>query len=248
MSTDRILARLGIPGGRGARERLRAALVTSAPRSLPPDVLTMLDELLTAESAGRTVTDAATLPTVDGRDRIVLWRGDITALRVDAIVNAANSALLGCFQPEHRCVDNVVHTAAGPRLRDECHTLMTEQGFPEPTGSAKITSGYHLPARYVLHTVGPIVRGPVTPGHEAALASAYRSCLDLAATRGDIRGIAFCSISTGLFGFPPEPAARIAVATVTGWLAAHPGRLDRVVFDVWTADDHACYQKELTHE
>lgn len=229
-----------MPAGPGARARLRSVLVTSPPGVLPPDVLELVDELLTAERERLPVTDAGAMP-----GGMVLWRGDITALRVDAIVNAANSALLGCFQPEHRCVDNVIHAAAGPRLREECHALMSAQGFPEPTGSAKITGGHRLPARYVLHTVGPIVHGPVTAAHEAALASSYRNCLDLAATRSDIRSVAFCSISTGLFGFPREPAARIAVATVRDWLAARPGRLDRVVFDVWTADDHACYQEVL---
>ncbi|MFI5844507.1 protein-ADP-ribose hydrolase [Catenuloplanes sp. NPDC051500] len=225
------------------RERLRALLTVREPGPLPDDAHRALDALLGGERAGRPHVDARELPTIDGT--VALWQGDITTLRADAIVNAANSALLGCFQPSHRCVDNVIHAAAGPRLRADCHTIMTAQGTPEPSGGAKITRGYHLPARYVLHTVGPIVDGPLTPAHEAVLASSYRSCLDLAAAAGDIRTVAFCAISTGLFGFPKAAAARIALGTTAAWLAAHPGVLDRVVFDVFSADDLAVYKEAL---
>ncbi|HEX8870755.1 MAG TPA: macro domain-containing protein, partial [Lentzea sp.] len=173
---------------------------------------------------------------------LAVWRGDITRLLCDAVVNAANDALLGCFQPMHPCVDNAIHTAAGPRLRSDCHRIMAAQAAPEPTGIAKITRGYHLPAPYVLHTVGPIVRGKVLPAHANALADSYRACLDLAAEFGKIRTLAFCGISTGIFGFPKLPAARIAVSAVQDWLAAHPGRFDRVVFTTFGDEDDEAYR------
>ncbi|MFF5537215.1 macro domain-containing protein [Streptomyces cinerochromogenes] len=172
----------------------------------------------------------------------------MTTLAADAVVNAANHALLGCFKPLHACIDNAIHTAAGPRLREDCHTIMSLQGGPEPTGSAKITRGYHLPARYVVHTVGPVVEGPLRPAHAQLLAASYRACLDLAAATGTIRTLAFCAISTGVFGYPKAPAARLALRTVADWLADHPGRLDRVVLTAFTDDDHATYRQALTEE
>ncbi|MFI1990930.1 protein-ADP-ribose hydrolase [Actinoplanes sp. NPDC020271] len=225
------------------RQTLRSMLTVREPGALMPSGQRPLDALLGGERSLRPTVDVRTLPTADGTR--VLWRGDITTLRADAIVNAANSALLGCFQPSHRCVDNVIHAVAGPRLREDCHTIMSAQGGPEPTGGAKVTRGYHLPARYVLHTVGPIVDGSLSAGHAAALASSYRSCLDLAAEVGDIRTVAFCSISTGLFGFPKAPAARIALDTTAAWLDEHPGVLDRVVFDAFSPDDLAVYEEAL---
>ncbi|KUL25676.1 protein-ADP-ribose hydrolase [Actinoplanes awajinensis] len=225
------------------REHLRSLLTVRAPGPLPHTEAAVLDALLGGERARRPAVDAAALPTVDGTR--VIWLGDITTLRVDAVVNAANSALLGCFRPSHRCVDNVIHAAAGPRLRADCHTIMSAQGGPEPTGAAKVTRGYHLPARYVLHTVGPIVDGVLGGAHREALASSYRQCLDLAEAVGDIRSVAFCAVSTGLFGFPKAAAARIALTTTADWLAEHPGVLDRVVFDVFSPDDLAVYQEEL---
>lgn len=251
-----ILAGLGAAGHPGGgRDLLRALLTVRPPGPLPSGVAPLLDALLGGERARRPAVDVRALPTVaeqfpsggyPAAAATVLWRGDLTVLRADAVVNAANSGLLGCFQPTHRCVDNVIHAAAGPRLRADCHTIVTAQGGPEPTGTAKITRGYHLPARYVLHTVGPAVRGPLTRDHRRELASAYRSCLDLAAAIDGVRSIAFCSISTGLFGFPREPAARIALTTIAAWLAEHPGRLDRVVIDVFTPDDLAVHRRILT--
>ncbi|MFI5933573.1 macro domain-containing protein [Actinoplanes sp. NPDC051494] len=258
LAGDPAMARLGVtPGqarrvagaGRGpARDLLRAMLTVRDPGPLPGAVVPLLDGLLAAERAGRPEVDAAALPGVGGGrpSAMALWRGDITTLRVDAIVNAANSGLLGCFRPGHPCIDNAIHSAAGPRLRDDCRAVVAAQGSPEPTGTAKITRGYHLPARYVLHTVGPVVDGEPGAGHEAALVSAYTSCLDLAAEVDDVRSVALCAVSTGVFGYPGLPAARTAVRTVTGWLAAHPGRLDRVVFDVWSADDRRFYQQALS--
>ncbi|MGW1561137.1 protein-ADP-ribose hydrolase [Streptomyces sp. NPDC002144] len=237
-----------------SRQLLRAVLTVREPGPLPTRTARVLDALLAGERLARDTVDASSLPTL--RDtlphstyraagRTALWRGDITTLGADAIVNAANSALLGCFTPMHPCVDNAVHAAAGPRLRTDCHTVMSLQAHPEPTGTAKITRGYHLPARYVLHTVGPIVDGPVLPLHERALASAYRACLDLAVEVDAIRCVAFCGISTGVFGYPRKPAARIALNTVADWLDAHPERFDRVIFNVYTDHDLAAYHEAL---
>ncbi|GAA3430863.1 protein-ADP-ribose hydrolase [Kutzneria kofuensis] len=230
--------------GASPREALRAALTFREPRPLSAELSAVLDSLLGGENRLRTVTDPYRLPLVG--PGISLWRGDITTLAADAIVNAANSALLGCFRPMHSCVDNAIHAVAGPQLRADCHTIVTAQGAPEPTGTAKITRGYHLPARYVLHTVGPIVDDVALPVHDHALASCYRACLDLAAEVEPIRTIAFCGISTGVFGFPSIRAAGIALSTVSDWLDANPGRFDRVVFDTFGAHDHAAYQEHLT--
>ena len=153
------------------------------------------------------MVDAAALPVSASDSRLILWQGDITRLSVDAIVNAANSALLGCFVPCHGCIDNAIHSAAGLQLRDACNRLMEQQGHPEPTGQAKLTAGYNLPARYVLHTVGPIVQGRVSRHDRELLASCYRSCLELAAEH-DLQSVAFCCISTGEFHFPNQEAAK----------------------------------------
>ncbi|GAB1340214.1 hypothetical protein ACE1SV_68040 [Streptomyces sp. E-15] len=239
-----------------ARRLLRAVLTVRAPGPFPEETTRALDALLDSERLARPLTDATRLPplaeefphtTYPAAGHTVLWQGDITSLGADAIVNAANSALLGCFLPLHPCVDNAIHSAAGPRLREDCHTVMSLRGGrAEPTGTAKITRGYHLPARYVLHTVGPVVDGPLLPEHERALAASYRACLDLAAEVDHLRTIAFCGISTGVFGYPRTPAARTALDTVADWLEEHPGRLDRVIFNVYGDDDHAAYVHALT--
>lgn len=175
-----------------------------------------------------------------------LWRGDITRLKVDAIVNAANAQLLGCWSPLHACIDNCIHSAAGIQLRQECYELMQAQGHDEPTGQAKVTKGYNLPARYVIHTVGPIISdGYPTPGQEVQLASCYRSCL-AAADEVGCESIAFCCISTGVFHFPNHRAAEIAVTTVRTWLQTHPATsLHTIVFNVFLDKDHDIYRELL---
>ena len=159
---------------------------------------------------------------------LAIWQGDITTLRCDAIVNAANSGLTGCYAPNHHCIDNAIHSAAGVQLRLACDRIMEQQGHPEPVGRAKITPGFNLPARYVLHTVGPMVpTGDPTPAEQEQLADCYRSCLCLAADHG-LETVAFCSISTGEFRFPAELAARIAVRTVRDFLTQQfPQQLTR---------------------
>lgn len=239
LGEDPWVGRFALPRGlAGQRRLLRSVLTVREPAPLDPELLAVLDALLGGERQQHPLANARSLPAP-----IAVWRGDITRLMADAIVNAANDALLGCFQPMHPCVDNAIHAAAGPRLREDCHRIMAAQAAPEPTGIAKITRGYHLPAPFVLHTVGPIVGGKVLPAHETALADAYRACLDLAAQVDRIRTIAFCGISTGIFGFPKVPAARIAIRTVQDWLAARPGRFDRVVFTTFGDEDDDAYRE-----
>ncbi|MEU0565985.1 protein-ADP-ribose hydrolase [Nonomuraea sp. NPDC005983] len=238
-----------------ARRLLRALMAVREPGPLARQAAAALDALLGGERITRAAVAASALPSIaeqiphtayPAAAHTALWRGDITTLAADAIVNAANSALLGCFRPLHPCVDNAIHSAAGPRLRDDCALIMARQVRPEPTGTAKITRGYHLPARYVLHTVGPVVDGPLRPGHAADLAACYRTCLDLAAAVGGIRTVAFCAISTGVFGYPKASAARVALRTVADWLSSHPGHPQKVVFTVYGAGDDAVYQQALT--
>ncbi|MES5820261.1 protein-ADP-ribose hydrolase [Streptomyces sp. RG80] len=233
-----------------ARRALRALLTVRPPGPLPDGAPEAVDAVLGVQRALRSTVSVDQLPTLGrefphGGRSVSLWRGDITALAVDAIVNAANSALLGCFQPLHACIDNAIHHAAGPRLRDDCHTVMTLQGTPEPTGTAKITRGYHLPAGYVLHTVGPVIEGRPDAQDAAALAASYQACLDLAAEVTAIRTLALCGVSSGVFGYPKDEAAAVALHTVADWLDAHPGRFDHVVFCVFGADDESAYRRAL---
>lgn len=175
---------------------------------------------------------------------IHLYKGDITTIECDAIVNAANSQMLGCFIPGHHCIDNAIHSAAGLGLRQECHLLMEEQGYPEPVGKAKITSGYHLPAKYVVHTVGPNLRDCNPPTRAEAsrqLAQCYEACLDGINDYPDIHNIVFCSISTGVFGFPIEEASGLAIATIRQWLRTHHHHLTKVVIDVFSEEDYDVY-------
>ncbi len=172
-----------------------------------------------------------------------LWQGDITKLQVDAIVNAANSGMTGCYQPCHNCIDNCIHTYAGIQLRNYCQNLMDEQGYEEPTGQAKITPAYNLPCKYVIHTVGPIVQGPLTEECEDLLTSCYRSCLNIAEENG-VKSIAFCCISTGVFMFPNQRAAEIAVATVKNWMD-ETGSDMKIIFNVYKDIDLDIYEKLL---
>jgi len=178
--------------------------------------------------------------------RLKLWQGDITRLKVDAIVNAANSQMLGCFVPLHGCIDNAIHSAAGIQLRFECNELMKKQGYSEPTGSAKITSGYNLPAKYVIHTVGPIIgNGGVTQKEEFELSESYSSCLRLA-DEHKLKSIAFCCISTGEYRFPNQLAAEIALRTVTEYFDLYPATgIETVVFNVFKNVDYSIYRKIL---
>ena len=174
---------------------------------------------------------------------MLLWQGDITRLKVDAIVNAANAQLLGCFHPLHKCIDNAIHSAAGVQLREECHQLMQQQGHLEPTGTAKITKAYNLPCKHVIHTVGPIIpNGIPTAFQQEQLASCYRSILQLADEKR-LESVAFCCISTGEFRFPNQLAAEIAVKTVSDFFVEHPGSsIKQVVFNVFKDMDKRIYE------
>lgn len=229
------------PAESGQRRLLRSLMNIRPPRPLQNAFLTVQDALLSAEREEKGVVDADALPAADSK--LALWQGDITRLRADAIVNAANSALLGCFCPCHGCIDNAIHSAAGLQLRDECNHIMEAQGHPEPNGRAKLTWGYNLPAKHVLHTVGPIVRGGVSQRDRADLAACYRACLELAAKHG-LASVAFCCISTGEFHFPNEEAAGIAVKTAAGFLQTQTS-VRKVIFNVFKDIDAQIYRRLL---
>lgn len=224
------------------RRFLRALFNVRPPAPIPQAFLRVQDDYLQEALAQKGVTDGETLR--DIREGLCLWRGDITTLRCDGIVNAANSALLGCFCPNHGCIDNAIHTYAGVQLRLACRALMDAQGHNEPAGRAKLTPAFNLPSSYVLHTVGPMIQDRVTPRDQDLLASCYRSCLDLAEQRG-LGTLAFCCISTGEFGFPNASAAEIAVRTVCAHEAVRWKKI-RVIFNVFKEQDEILYRRMLT--
>ena len=196
---------------------LRSLFNVRPPYPASQEFLKVQDEYLSELVRSRGIVDAESLPASELDPRITLWQGDITTLRCDAIVNAANSALLGCWQPCHSCIDNMIHSLSGVQLRIKCNEIMQAQGHEEETGTAKITPAYNLPCKYVLHTVGPIISGPLRKEDCDLLAGCYQSCLELAAGN-NVRSVAFCCISTGVFHFPQQRAAEIAVETVRQFL------------------------------
>ena len=229
----------------GQKQLLRALLNVRPPRDASPEFLQVQDEYLRAELAqkGVTVLESLTPAARCGEADLYLWQGDITTLQCDAIVNAANSGMTGCYVPGHRCIDNCIHTFSGVQLRSACARLMAQQGHEEPTGQAKLTPAFNLPCRYVLHTVGPIIHSRVTREDRELLASCYRSCLKLAAEKG-LKSVALCCISTGEFHFPNQDAAEIAVETVKGFLRA-VNQIQQVVFDVYKDMDLQIYRRLL---
>ena len=230
-----------IPADVSERKKLlRSFMNIRAPKPVSEEFLKVQDKYLQKETEDKGITDAAELTPV--KDRICIWQGDITTLKCDAIVNAANSAMLGCFSPCHGCIDNAIHTYAGIQLRAECAEIMHAQGHEEPTGQAKITDAYNLPCDYVIHTVGPIVRGILTERDCRLLRSCYIECLK-AAEKKNISSIAFCCISTGEFHFPNKKAAKIAVDTVEEYLT--DSKIERVIFNVFKAQDKEIYTKLL---
>ena len=234
---------IGIPAdAAGQRQLLRALLNVRPPRPASEDFLRVQDAYLQDRLAEKGITDAAGLAPL--QPGLYLWQGDITTLKVDAIVNAANSGMTGCYCPNHGCIDNAIHTFAGVQLRLACAELMQAQGHEEPTGQAKITPAYNLPCRYVLHTVGPIITGRVARHDRELLASCYRSCLDLAAQNG-LENVAFCCISTGEFHFPNELAAQIAVDAAKQFLQQDTS-VKKVIFNVFKDLDKEIYTRLLT--
>ena len=220
---------------------LRSLFNVRMPGEMGEDFLKVQDEYLQEVTKEKGITDLKDLIPVE--DRIYLWQGDITTLKCDAIVNAANSGMTGCYQPCHNCIDNCIHTFAGIQLRNACADIMEKQGHEEPTGQAKITPAFNLPCRYVLHTVGPIVQGKLTKEHEELLASCYRSCLELA-DENEVKSVAFCCISTGVFMFPNERAAEIAVQTVRDYRREKNSGIE-VIFNVWKDEDYEIYRELL---
>lgn len=217
---------------------LRSLFNIRLPHKIGEEFLAVQNEYLQEEAKLKGITDSASLKSLE--NNLYLWQGDITTLKCDAIVNAANSGMTGCYQPCHACIDNSIHTFAGVQLRLECAELMGRQGFEEPAGTAKITSAYNLPCKYVIHTVGPIVNGTVTQKDCDLLASCYRSCLELAEKK-KVRSIAFCCISTGVFCFPNKKAAEIAVVAVKEYLAEHKSEM-KVIFNVFKDEDYKIYR------
>lgn len=237
--------RISIPADKYDQKRLLRSLFNiRMPRETSEVFLRIQDEYLQEENRRKGITDIADLKPV--QEGIYLWQGDITTLKCGAIVNAANSQMLGCFQPCHGCIDNAIHTYSGVQLRCKCNELMKEQGFDEPTGQAKITPAYNLPCKYVIHTVGPIVSGRLSKRDCELLKSCYLSCLKLAEENG-VDSIAFCCISTGVFGFPQREAAKIAVDTVKEYKEENRSDI-KVVFNVFKDSDLAIYREVLASE
>ena len=220
---------------------LRALMNVRMPADISREFEKIQDEYLQEENARAGIVDIEDLTPLECDNRLYLWQGDMTCLKVDAITNPANSGLLGCFRPLHNCADNIVHSKAGIQLRCTCDRIMKAQGHEEPTGQAKITPAYNLPCKYILHTVGPIVQGRLTKEHERLLASCYTSCLNLAAENG-LESLAFCCISTGVFMFPNQRAAEIAVETVRNWLD-ETGCGMKVIFNVYKDLDLKIYSE-----
>ena len=232
----------------GKRQLLRSLMNIRMPGEMDESVLEIQDDYLQERIRENGIVELSDIPEI--RDGISIWQGDITRLKVDAIVNAANSQMLGCFVPMHTCIDNCIHTFAGIQLRAECSRQMKKmrarygRDYEQPTAVPMLTDAYNLPAKKVVHIVGPIVQDELTPELEKDLADCYTNTLELCA-ENDLRSVAFCCISTGVFHFPNKRAAEIAVHTVKEWLEAHPGKVDRVIFNVFKDEDRRYYESEL---
>ena len=242
LKEDRKIFRQKMPSDKEGQENLLHTLMNvRMPGDIDDEFLRIQDEYLTHVNDEKGIVELCDIPEIQ-KDTYV-WRGDITRLAVSSIVNAANSGMTGCYVPCHNCIDNCIHTFAGVQLRNRCGEIMREQGHEEATGQAKITPAYNLPCKYVIHTVGPIVQGKLTVEHERLLASCYRSCLEVA-DENDADSIAFCCISTGVFMFPNERAAEIAVETVKAYRQETDSRI-KVVFNVFKEEDEMIYRKLL---
>ena len=223
------------------RTLLRALMNVRIAKNVDDEFIKVQDEYLKEEIKRKGIVDIDDLKPI--KDGIYLWQGDITTLRCDVIVNAANSGMTGCYVPNHRCIDNCIHSFAGVQLRLECDEIMTKQGYSEPTGQAKITNSYNLPCKYIIHTVGPKINGKLTSKDCDLLESCYKSCLELA-VKNNLESIAFCCISTGEFHFPNDKAAQIAVKTVEEFMKKETS-LKKVIFNVFKDMDKEIYRKLL---
>ena len=236
---------------------LRSLMNIRMPKPLDSQVMEVQDQYLRTRIQENGIVQLCDIPTIADHgsshafsDKLSIWQGDITRLSVDAIVNAANSQMLGCFVPMHTCIDNCIHTFAGVQLRAECARQMANlrrrygETYEQPTAIPMLTDGYNLPAKKVIHIVGPIVQTHLTKEQEQALADCYKNVLDMCEQNG-LSSAAFCCISTGVFGFPQKRASEIAVKTVTDWLSKHPEAMERVIFNVFKDEDKAYYETEL---
>lgn len=235
------------------RRLLRSLMNVREPYEASQEFIKVQDEFLKNECEEKGIVELKDLATVNEMfkertnkhgNKIALWQGDITSLRVDAIVNAANNQMLGCFVPCHACIDNAIHSSAGIQLRNECDELMRKQGFLEPTGSAKVTKAYNLPCKHIIHTVGPIISGELTDDDCTKLESCYKSCLEIA-VENNIKSIAFCCISTGEFHFPKDKAAEIAINTINNFLDKNNEEIERIVINVFKQEDFEIYKNLL---
>ena len=241
----------------GKKRILRSLMNIRMPRRMDARVTEVQDEYLKERIRENGIVTLSAIPTLADlgsthafADKISIWQGDITRLAVDAIVNAANSQMLGCFVPMHTCIDNCIHTFAGIQLRAECNRQMNQlrakygSDYEQPTAVPMLTDGYNLPAKKVIHIVGPIITGRLTKDLEQDLANCYKHTLDMCLENG-LHSVAFCCISTGVFRFPNKRAAEIAVQTVTEWLLEHPTAMERVIFNVFKDEDKTYYETEL---
>ncbi|MBR3244929.1 MAG: protein-ADP-ribose hydrolase [Parasporobacterium sp.] len=232
----------------GKRRILRSLMNIRMPRRMDESVLRIQDDYLKERIRENGIVELSDIPVI--RDGLSIWQGDITRLAVDVIVNAANSQMLGCFVPMHTCIDNCIHTYAGIQLRSECNEKMNQlrikygKDYEQPTAAPMLTDAYNLPAKKVVHIVGPIVNYRLTPSLEKDLADCYRNTLDMCA-ENNLKSVAFCCISTGVFHFPNKRAAQIAVKTVKEWMAEHPNKVERVIFNVFKDEDKEYYEEQL---
>ena len=230
----------------GKQRVLRSLMNIRMPKKLSDEVLSVQDEYLAERAREKGIVQLSDIPVI--RDGLSIWQGDITRLAVDAIVNAANSQMLGCFVPMHTCIDNCIHTFAGVQLRAECNRQMNQlrvkngPAYEQPTAVPMLTDAYNLPANKVIHIVGPIVQYRLTPALEKDLADCYRNTLDMCSENG-LKSVAFCCISTGVFHFPNKRAAKIAVDTVEKWMTDNPGVMERVIFNVFKDEDKEYYEE-----
>jgi O-acetyl-ADP-ribose deacetylase (regulator of RNase III) len=250
-----------LPDALSQRDMLYCILTLRSSKPIPSNILTYMDELLQNEMSDKKITNQKFLPTIDEthpsskfnfKEKIKLWKGDITRLKSDAIVCSTNENLEGSYVPFHKCVDNAIHAAAGPQLRWDCSKIIELQGHPESIGCAKITRAYNLPSKYVIHTVGPVISDDPQANTNSIdfdltkhLSSCYKSCLDLAVEKGDISDLAFCSISTGDSKFPKDLAAKTVLKTIETWLENNLDALNSIILNVFTDSDYFIYENLL---
>jgi len=230
------------------QQMLRSLMNIRMPKKMIDEVIKVQDEYLSYRAKEKGIVKLSDIPVI--KDNLSIWQGDITRLEVDAIVNAANSQMLGCFLPMHICIDNQIHTFAGIQLREECNQQMNKlrekygENYEQPTAIPMLTDAYNLPAKKVIHIVGPIVYDKLTQNLEKNLEDCYTNTLDICLENG-LKTVAFCCISTGVFNFPNQRAAQIAVDTVEKWSLIHPDKMDRIIFNVFKYEDKKYYEKLL---